>query len=353
MKGSASVIINKKTEIIWELLILGILRSYYVSDIYTFFIMMVWFVVVFVRARRIIIPKIKNSSLYIVFILYASIYGSLFYTTREITRTMFYIIPTLIAICMGYLIQVLYKNKSIFKTIYLICTLNCIHTILYVSRHLGEIGEIQGLRKYASAFVLEVTIALISFFIEKIIYKRIIFGLVIDYIVLTLFIVKVGISLQRSAFGQVGIGLMTALILVIIFDRKRVKTRIIVGTVLLFATVLVIFALLPEDAMDTFNDKMDNTQQELDANQEYHSAGEAMKNWRGFEMQEAREQWSHNNNGFEIVFGEGMGSSIHFKYIPYSWDKDLIGNKVAVLHNGYYGMLIYGGIFGVIALICL
>lgn len=351
MKIAPTLKLNKEPPFIWELVLLAVLRSSYISDAITTAVMLVWFVLIFIKVRKIILPKIKNSSLYVFFIIYATAYGTLMFTTREVTRTLFYLVPTLLAICLGYFIQMAYKNKSIFKTIYLIAVLNCVHTVIYVLMNINNIHEIAEVREYAGGFVLEVTIVFVSFFIEKMIYRKVIFGRVIDIIIFVLFTVKIAGSLTRSAIGQVAVGLIAAFIFVLIFDHRKLNLRLGIGVVLFVAIMSFVFSNLPQDAMDSFDEKVDKAGTELSTDQEFRSVSDAMSNWRAFEMQEAKRQWTENKNGLEVVFGEGMGSSVNMRFIPYNWKAEIEGNSIPILHNGYYGMLVYGGVFGEIAMI--
>ena len=342
---------KKETPFIWELIILSVIRSYYGSDIVTTVVTLLLFIMIFIKIKKILIPRIKNSNLYIFFIIYASAYGMLMFTTREVTRTLFYLLPTILCIWLGYFLQMAYGHKSILKTIYLVGILNCLHTMLYVLVNAGQIEDIADVREYASGYVFEIAIILVAFYIEKLLFKKVIFGHVLDVLIMLMFAVKIGTSLTRSAIGQVAIGLGVAFVLVLIFDFRRLNFRLIFGAILLVATLAVVFAMLPRDAVDSFNEKVDNTGTEISSQQTFKTVDDAMANWRGFEIQEAQRQWSNNDNGFEVIFGEGIGSSIKVRFIPYNWQGEIEGDAIPVLHNGFYGMLIYGGIFGVVALL--
>ena len=61
-----------------------------------------------------------------------------------------------------------------------------------------------------------------------------------------------------------------------------------------------------------------------------------------------------NISGLEMVFGQGIGQTISVRYIPPAWNRSLLdGNRLPILHNSYYYMLVIGGVFGVFALIYL
>src|SRR5699024_3872077 len=48
-----------------------------------------------------------------------------------------------------------------------------------------------------------------------------------------------------------------------------------------------------------------------------------------------------------------MGSGIYLEYVPYTWKAMVEDNKIPLLHNGYYTILIKGGVIGIGALIWL
>lgn len=351
MNLASTVKFKKETPFIWELVLLSIARSYYVSDGITTIITLLLFVMIFIRIKKILIPRIKNSNLYVFFIIYATAYGMLMFSTREVTRTLFYLLPTILCIWLGYFLQMAYEHKSIFKTIYLVGILNCVHTILYVLVNIGQIKDITDVREYASGFVFEISIVLVAFYVEKLLFKKVIFGHVIDILVMILFAVKIATSLTRSAIGQAIVGLAVAFILLLIFDFRRINFRMGLGAIIFAATLIAVFAVLPNEAVETFNEKLDNTGTEISSQQKFKTVDDAMANWRGFEMQEAQKQWKNNENGFEVIFGEGLGASINVRFIPYNWQGEIEGKAIPLLHNGFYGVLIYGGVFGVVALI--
>ena len=351
MNLASTVKFKKETPFIWELVFLSIARSYYVSDSITTIITLLLFVIIFIRIKKILIPRIKNTNLYIFFIIYATVYGMLMFSTREVTRTLFYLFPTILCIWLGYFLQMVYEHKSIFKTIYLVGILNCVHTLLYVLVNIGQIKDITDVREYASGFVFEISIVLVAFYVEKLLFKKIIFGYIIDILVMILFAIKIAISLTRSAIGQAIVGLLVAFILLLIFDFRRINIGLVIGAIIFAATLAVVFAVLPKDAIESFNEKIDNTGAEISSNQKFKTVDDAMANWRGFEIQEAQRQWKNNKNGFEVIFGEGLGASINVRFIPYNWQGEIEGKSIPLLHNGFYGVLIYGGVFGLVALI--
>lgn len=99
-------------------------------------------------------------------------------------------------------------------------------------------------------------------------------------------------------------------------------------------------------------DKVLNSFDEVDSSQKITSVGSAMNNWRAYEIQSAKEQWK-GEWVISQLFGEGMGKGVEIQYVPYSWAGVVDGNEIPLLHNGFYTMLIKGGIIGVAALLWL
>ena len=48
-----------------------------------------------------------------------------------------------------------------------------------------------------------------------------------------------------------------------------------------------------------------------------------------------------------------MGKGVEIQYVPYSWAGVVDRNEIPLLHNGFYTMLIKGGIIGLAALLWL
>ena len=48
-----------------------------------------------------------------------------------------------------------------------------------------------------------------------------------------------------------------------------------------------------------------------------------------------------------------MGKGVEIQYVPYSWTGIVDENEIPLLHNGFYTILIKGGIIGLISLLWL
>lgn len=95
-----------------------------------------------------------------------------------------------------------------------------------------------------------------------------------------------------------------------------------------------------------------NSLDEVDSSQKITSVGSAMNNWRAYEIQSAKEQWK-GEWVLSQLFGEGMGKGVEIQYVPYTWTSVVDGNEIPLLHNGFYTMLIKGGIIGLTGLLWL
>lgn len=351
MINNVTLKIKTQTEIIWSILFLIVLRILGYDDQLVVVLALLFIVLISLKAKKIFLPQINGLKIYMVSFLIALFYGLIQYEMRDIAKSLFYTGGSIVLIYLAFIIQSKYKNKSIIKTLYVGGVIIVIQSMYVLLQNFSQMKDIDDIRQLEGPFIYEVSALFIVLFIEKAFYKKIIFGRVTDYVIMSLYIVKIALSLSRSGLGQVAIEVIVALICVAIADIRKLKPKVVAIMVLLTVVFITVFSILPEDSVEEFNDKFDKTSEEINANQEFNSVADAMHNWRAYEIYEAKKQW-RNSNGFEMIFGEGMGSAVRVRFVPLNWGSEMLdGNKVPLLHNGYYSMLIIGGILGVAAII--
>ena len=77
-------------------------------------------------------------------------------------------------------------------------------------------------------------------------------------------------------------------------------------------------------------------------------------NWRGYEIKNAQKQWRKYNT-FEMVFGGGVQKQIKISNLLSHFTRGagytFQDNKSPILHNGYYTLLVKGGILAIIGVL--
>lgn len=106
-------------EIYWGLLGLLFIRIILMNEQIFFIVTILYFLHFILKYRKLRVPKIQGLKLYAIFIFYSTIVGLTLYPVRNVIRDLFYIVPTVLWILIGYNLSS--KNdtgKSIKKTLY-------------------------------------------------------------------------------------------------------------------------------------------------------------------------------------------------------------------------------------------
>lgn len=209
----------------------------------------------------------------------------------------------------------------------------------------NRLRSIFGLNVYDVGFIMP--IAVVGIFL----YKEIYISCIIDRIILALMFGQVILSLGRIAILQPFIILAILLLMESRgAENKRVLKRIaglLISMVVIFG---VFFYVMPNNIKNPLMEKVVNSFAEVDASQDISSVGQAMNNWRGYEIQSAQSQWK-SNGIFSKFLGEGLGKGIEIQYVPFNWAGFVEENEIPLLHNGFYTMFIKGGVLGLAALL--
>ena len=344
-------------QIVWPLVAMYILQFFFGANKVVYVASLIWLSFLMIRENSMIItlPRVGGLVFYFIVIITTLIVGIFINEPRDVIKDIYYISQPVIIIVVGYLYEGLDNGKSIKRTLYLIGTVISIVTLFRVLVNIPNLTDLESIRNIANLSVHEVAFIAAIMFGDKILSKKIIFGNVIDWLVLGLMVVKIIISMGRTEL--VSIVAMIGIILVFnVFYSKQKWTFIfkIIGIIASVSVMVVgIYVALPEEAKEQFSSKVDNSFQEIESDLDYDNYIDAIQHWRGFEIDQARKQWKNSNIITQIV-GGGLGTYIKVKYLPSEFTEDMYkGHSIALLHNAYYTLLIKGGVLGMVALIWL
>lgn len=131
-------------------------------------------------------------------------------------------------------------------------------------------------------------------------------------------------------------------IILILFNPK--KTFKILRIILPLVLIGLLISYFLPDVVDTFFSKFQRSFVEISANGGIWNSFSITNNWRGYEKYCAMEQFKKEKL-FNKILGFGFGTGIDAKGYAY-----LVTNEdtLPYLHDGYYTMLIKGGVVGLI-----
>lgn len=303
-------------------------------------------------AKKIFLPNIVGLYPYILLTIVLAGIGLVLHRTRYVERDLFYIIPSILLVILGYYLYSFYGDKSIVKTVVFCGVISSIYTFINFLFRNESISELQDVRDYFNIDIYEICMIFLVLVIFVFNSQLYVFGKKLDIIVLILLLAQIILSMSRSVWVEIMVGVPTIIVINLIFNYRKVgtyiKTAIIIS--LAIAGVALLYTYAPKGIIDDYTEKVENTSSELNKEQEFNSIEDAMQHWRAYENQSATKQWEDSTPLVQL-FGAGLGKGVHIKYIPYSWDGMVENNSIPLLHNGYYTMLSKGGIVGVVILI--
>lgn len=308
-----------------------------------------------INMKKIVIPRVWGFSFFVFFILYSTVVGLMLHSMRNIARDLYYVIPTITLVVLGYYFYIIYGNKlSIMKTIVFSGTLISTFTFIKMFQNLSKMSSFEGIREIFDFCDYEVLMSFAVLFCYMFIKRERLFGKGFQVYSCMVMLGHIILSLARSVWVEAAVACIVAVLMEMYRSRQK---EIFIQFLKIFlgclACMIVFFFVAPKSITEEFTEKFSKTTEELDAEQEFNSVEDAMGNWRAYEIQMAEKQWKRNGVLAEI-FGEGMGKGIHLEYVPYTWSEIVQDdNDIPLLHNGYYTVLPKGGLVGVAALIWL
>lgn len=333
-------------------MLLIMMAGTYLNPQYFFLLSIGYYALLLVNSKfRMVKPHVPGLGLYITVILYGTILGLLMYDTRSTVRDLYYVLPTILWILIGTSVASLGNEKDLLKTLFLYGAFVSIKAaVTFVTRYTLDFNVLRttfGSNVYDVGFILSVAIDQIF------LHDRVYVSKGIDRMMVILMAAQVILSLGRMAILQPII--MIAVLIIMEYkmasNKKELKTiAIILSSSVIF--FIGIFYLMPSNVKTPLLEKVLNSVSEVDASQSISSVGEAMNNWRAYEIQAAQVQWE-SSEVFTQIFGSGFGKGVEIQYIPYSWAGVVENNEIPLLHNGFYTMLTKGGLLGIIAFLWL
>lgn len=344
-----------KEPIIWPLVVFYLARYYGISAKILFLISLIAIPLFIYKNNAIILPRISGMNLYVIFIIYSAAIGLMIYSPRYVIRDIYYVLPTIVIVCIGYWCERSYTKKSIFATIALSGSLIAFFNIIYFIEHIGEMNNMDSIRGCFGKEVYEVGVSFAIILIVVILFERELISHKFDKFMFGLVSIQMALSLGRAAIVQAGITVILGCILYIAFStnwQEAIKKSTKIFTMLIVMVVFVI-CIIPNGVTEDFFEKWDKSTEEINSQQEFDSTGEAIENWRAYEIQSAKKEWKQSNI-LIMIFGYGMGKGVQLKYIPFAWRQIgmVVDNQIPLLHNAYYTILPKGGVFGVFSLLC-
>ncbi|MBW3090923.1 hypothetical protein KIH81_09625 [Bifidobacterium sp. 82T25] len=299
--------------------------------------------------------RIPGLFVFLSFVVYASVIGFVFHPARDVVRDLYYIVPSLVWIFIGYeLFRREHDNdhRSLLRTLYLFggfVSLSClVQFALHITFDFSAIRQIFDVCVYEIGFILPI----LAF--ERFVLKRIVFSKGIDAVLLLLMMCQIALSFGRIAILEplLVFAVLSVLSLAYLEDKGRIlKAVAVIAVSLCVLTAILLFAL-PESMTATFVGKIAYSATEINTKQDIDSVTSAMNNWRAYEMQAATKQWL-GSDFLNKLFGQGLGKGIEIQFVPYNWVDMVTNNEIPLAHNGLYTLLPKGGLFAVFALLTL
>lgn len=333
------------------LLFILILKVNGINEEILFIVSMIYLFILVFRNKKIHVPKITGIAFYSWIIIYATMIGIVVNPIRDVVRDLYYILPTVSWIFIGYYLCKQNSSKDkLLRTLYIYGSINSI--VCFINLILNPSISFNNLRTIFGINVYDIGLIVPIFIYQVFLYKKKVFGKKTDIFMIIIMILQIIMS-----FGRISIFIPLIVLFVILYleligkqNRKKTGKLIIKITGLLIVVLVISINILPSNIIDTFTNKLMNSFKEIKYSQQINSVGEAMNNWRAYEMKSAINEWK-GSNLFIKIFGEGLGKGTKIEFIPYSWVGVVVNNEIPLLHNGFYSLLMKCGLVGVFSLI--
>ena len=340
-------------EVYGGLLALLFIRIILMNDQIFFIATMVYFFYWILKYMKFKVPQIQGLKLYAVFIFYSTMVGLILYPVRNVIRDLYYILPTVIWIIIGYNLSAENNTgKSMWKTLYAygaMISIKCVIEFL-----INRTFDFNQIRIIFGTYVYDIGFLLSILAFEIFILKKRFFSKRVDRFIFVLMLIQIGLSFGRIAILEPMLAFSTIGILSIVRLNYKGRTLKMITRMVVILTIAVIalFYVLPDNTTLTFLTKISNSMSEINTKQDIDSVTTAMQNWRAYEMQAAWTQWK-NSSIIAQLFGHGMGKGIVLNFIPYNWLSAgmVVNGEMPLAHNGFYTLIPKGGLFAVISML--
>ena len=348
MNRTSTTLSTKAPKTFVSIIVLLVLRLVTQNEELFFVGSIILFTGLILRGAKLHLPTVFGFGLFNLIVIIAAVGGLYAYSTRDVFRDLFYIVPSLLWIVIGYLLATnrdLHAGRSMLKTLYLYGAL--VSLACYARFIVDGDSSFNGIRQVFVSYVYDagllIPVVVYLLFVEKD-YQ---FSKRIDTVILALMVSQVVLSLGRISVGAPIIGLL-ALFVLLIFDEGLGgrATRVLFVLALILAAGLLALVLLPQDAVLVLMSKLDRSLSEVSTSTEIASVETAMNSWRSYEIQAVWLQWRESSLGVQL-FGSFLGTGISIDYVPYNWETMVVDRQIPLLHNGFLTLLPKVGIAGV------
>ena len=342
------VIRNNSDSILWFLtffIVLGFHISYKL-----FFILSILVFLFFIKAK-LVIPKLKGFRFYVGITIITTIVGCFFNEFSSVIKDLFYILPTIMWIVFGFALSRKYGPRKVLNSLYLVCffaSLFCFFELLHSSDF-----SFANFRVVFANGVYDVGFVIPLMAYEVFVENRIIFNKKFDRIIIFLSLITILLSFARIAILEVIIEWSIFCFLGIVLKKNsKLLRNTFYSSFVVIVLMIMFFLFIPTTFKNEFVNKLSKTFLEIDTKNVINSEFDAMNNWRASEMQDATKLWQ-SGSLFQKFFGFGMGKKVVLKFVPINWIKYNLTDNGAInlLHNGFYTLLIKGGILYCFALL--
>lgn len=335
----------------WDVLILMIGGTLIPGE--TFFLVACAYLLclVFRNHMRLVVPNLAGFRLYLCVIGYALFAGLFLYELRAVVRDLYYLLSTVVWIWIGSLIAYLDRRhrKGFYQTLFLYGGFASLKTM--AAFFLDFSMDFDHLRSIFTQHVYDVGFIMPMALVQMVFFGCVFVNRAADALLVLLMAAHILLSFGRAAIFQTLLFLFCAMAVAAASAADRRKAWGKTAGILLGAAAVLLagLCLVPDEVSFTFLDKVVYSFREMDPQQAVRSVESAMQNWRGYEIRAARQQWLGSPLVVQLL-GSGLGKGIEIQYIPYHWENMVENNAIPLLHNGFYTMLIKGGLLGVAAL---
>lgn len=272
-----------------------------------------------------------------------SFYNNIECNTYEIIRFSFYLLAPVIYFYFGYII---YKDNSIHTILKTICVAGIINILQVFANFIvnfTNFGLDYETFRMSKKNLTDLTV--IMFFILVLKNKDIsIFSNRKDKVILLFDTIILIITFSRTHWLYVFIGCIIYCLFFVEL-KKNIKIILMISVVVCFSMIIIYSNDFLYEVFSNFTNKLLYSIEEVSTEQEW-SEYEINNSWRGFEIYQAKQQFI-KGDFFQKIFGFGCKGCWMGKYSKLV-DPNSTSEYIPVLHNGYYGMLMYTGIIGLI-----
>lgn len=314
-------------------------------------------ILLIINYKYVVFPKIIGFKIYGISIAIMLIYGLISAEVDNYIKGMFHVLSVVVVVILGYYLCVMTGDKkSLFLTMEICGIGMSMTTFIRGLMNIGELGDIEGLRLYFGSQVYELSVIFVVLLFICVYRKKIIATRFIDLFAIILLGLNIIISLGRAQIFAILFVLILMNILNFIFEKNKIRVLRRFSIVLIALAILIgsVAYFMPYDIKETFFQKTENSSMELNSNASFKHEKDIYNNWRGYEIKNAQKQWRKYNT-FEMVFGGGVQKQIKISNLPSHFTRGagytFQNNKSPILHNGYYTLLVKGGVLAIVGVL--